>query len=307
MAVPRTLSARRYINEAIPETELPGDGDDEAASPKKVRSEPSPDSPLPRGGGLLRVVVGLGLQGGRRWRTLLPELSQERLEVEVRLSSEPIYPVLLFSTKILSDTSAVESVTRAYLAEPFDGVFLWPNDFVEEAQPLAQLQGLARLLSLLADGGRRVSKLYGGYLSALLANRGLRGFSCGLGYGASKNAFAYGGGGGKPVQKFYIPRLHRSVRFEEAEQMLQVNESLRCSCVVCAEAHGGRIDHFANMREQGRCERHFLHARQAELQQLGDASVEDLAKVLQATSFEFERSGFVRAGFLRDWASVLAA
>jgi hypothetical protein len=186
-------------------------------------------------------------------------------------------------------------------------MFLWPNDFVEEAQPLGQLQGLARLLSMLADGGRRVSKLYGGYLSALLASRGLRGFSCGLGYGASKNAFAYGGGGGAPAQKFYIPRLHRSVRFEEAERMIEASPSLRCTCVVCADVYGRRPGNFAQMRNEGRCELHFLHARRTELQQLGDASLNDLTKQLERTASEFDRSALVRAGFMRDWASVLAA
>lgn len=238
---------------------------------------------------------------------LTTNLALARHALEARRKGEMIYPVLLFSTKILSDPAAIDAIARAYLAEAFDGILLWPNDFVEEKQPRDQLQGLVRMLSVFADAGRRVTKLYGGYLSALLVSRGLRGFSCGLGYGASKNAFAVGGGGGKPVPRFYIPRLHCSVRFDEAEQILRMNSSLRCRCPVCAHLYGAQMDRFTRMQEGGGSELHFLHARQAELQEIGRTGSAELSRELKATSSEFERSASVRASFLRDWSSLLAA
>ena len=61
------------------------------------------------------------------------------------------------------------------------------NDFKEENASVKQLEGLIKLVAMLACSQKPVLKLYGGYFSALLWHGDLIGFSFGLGYGASRS------------------------------------------------------------------------------------------------------------------------
>jgi hypothetical protein len=239
------------------------------------------------------------------WLDLNVELGRHALAA--RREGDLVYPILLFPGKLLEHADIVDAVASRYLAEPFDGFLLWPNDFVEEREPEGRLKGLARLVEKLADAGRRVSKLYGGYLSALLSLRGLRGFSCGLGYGNKKNAFAYGGGGGgrKVAQRFYIQGLHQAFEFDQATSILDGCADLRCSCPVCQDVYGTRMDHFSQMLGGGQCELHFLHARRDELRDVGHADAHQLASDLRRSAARFDQAG-LDVGFLDAWARLVA-
>jgi hypothetical protein len=239
------------------------------------------------------------------WLDLNVELGRHALVA--RREGDLVYPILLFPGKLLEHTNIVNAVADRYLAEPFDGFLLWPNDFVEEREPESRLKGLARLIEKMADSGRRVSKLYGGYLSALLSLRGLRGFSCGLGYGNKKNAFTYGGGGGgrKMAQRFYVPGLHQAFEFDRATSILDACPDLRCSCPVCQDVYGSRMDHFSQMLGGGHCELHFLHARRDELRDVGQADAQQLASDLRRSAALFDQAG-LDVGFLDAWARLVA-
>ncbi len=225
-----------------------------------------------------------------------------RYALAARKHAELVYPIVLFSPRLLSAQGVVAGIVRRYLSEKFDGYLLWPNDFKEDEQPPERLKGLARLVQDLADSGQRVSKLYGGFFTALLGRTGLRGFSCGLGYGTSKNAFAYGGG--KLPQRYYIPRLHRAFEFGEALGIIEANPDLRCGCRVCAEVFGRKLEHFDQMRENGRCEYHFLTVRDAELHRVAQATAAEIARELREGAQGFPGSS-ANGQYLESWADVL--
>lgn len=229
-----------------------------------------------------------------------------RHALAARQPKDLVYAIVLVAKNLLADRGAIERVAKAYLSVPVDGYLIWPNDFVEEREPLPRLAGLSRLVASLADSGRRVSKLYGGYLSALMSARGLRGFSSGLGYGTSKNAFAFGGGGGgKPVPKFYLPGLHCTLPLVEAERIVRARPSLRCKCSVCVATYGNKMDTFAAMAEDGRSELHFLQVRSSEIHHLTDAGIKDVVKELVKTASDVQKSAVVDASFLRTWAEAV--
>lgn len=165
-----------------------------------------------------------------------------------------------------------------------------------------RLKGLARMIEDLADSGQRVSKLYGGYFTALLGRNGLRGFSCGLGYGTSKKAFAYGGM--PPEPRYYIPQLHRAFPFDEARAILRAKPDLMCQCTICKDVLGRKVDHFDQMLEEGRSEYHFLTTRAAELHQIVQATPAEIADELRGAYARFPGSPS-QAEYLQSWAQFL--
>ena len=228
--------------------------------------------------------------------------------LEVKEQDWKIFPVLLFSRQLLASDEDIEKMAYDYGSKPFDGYFIWVNDFREDRESVARLKGLASLVRALAESKRPVFKLYGGYFSALLFNLGLSGFSCGLGYGASKNAFAYGGPKGPSKPVYYVPRLHRFLSFEKAEDLLRRHPGFICTCPVCSEVFGNNMDAFHKMRETKHCHRHFLNIRHREMMEISSRGLDVFSSDLESTIQEYERRrlGAVDISNLKSWHSVLS-
>lgn len=233
-------------------------------------------------------------------------LSAAEMAEAMKRGQERVYPVLLFAESLLDDPAELSGIADVYLRLKCDGYLLWPNRFDEARQSPDRLRALAALVSRLADSGRPVSKLYGGYWSVLLGSRGLAGVSCGLGYWSSRNAFSYGGRGGSPQKNFYIPDLHVSVPFEDAYKMVEAEPRLRCKCPVCVAAYGGRMERFSEMRASGKCEAHFLYARRQEMERLEAGDEKEARRELTATR-ERLRSSPVSTAYFDAWLSALAS
>lgn len=199
-------------------------------------------------------------------------------------SGDRISPLLLISSKILDAPSSVARIVTDYGSRGFDAILLWVNDFKEDREPPARLASLAGLVRRLAATGRPVFKLFGGYFSLLLFAKGLRGYSCGIGYGTSKNAFAHGGGKPTLGAKYYVRGLHRSLDLKDAEALLRRFPDLRCGCKVCRDVYGVDMDGFSKIADPGFAESHFLNVRrsEADLMRNGglDVCVEEMREVV---------------------------
>lgn len=234
------------------------------------------------------------------------QASIECAKSSLSLSNKPIYPTLLFSRKLLLDELAIHRVIDDFTNLKVEGYFIWPNDFNEEDELKDSLIGLIKLVKGLSKTGRTVFKLYGSYFSLLLYAYGLKGFSCGLGYGISKNAFAYTSrGGGVFEPKYYIPRLHRSLELEDAERLLRAYPTLRCGCQICTSIYGNNMDGFMRMRENGHCELHFLKNRYSEINLLAKKGVAGALDTLRETLKEFEGNLIVNTYSLKNWLEVI--
>lgn len=233
-------------------------------------------------------------------------LKLARGALQARGAGERVVPALLFRAGLLTNRDAITKIVRRWASEPFDGYLIWPNNFIEEKAGSKSLSGLMHLVGELAATGRPVDKLFGGFFSALLWSRGLRGFSSGLGTASSRNAFAFGGAGPRKtaVHRYYIPGLHRSYGLEDANAILNDNPRLRCGCEVCREAYGRSFKHFGAMAEKGMCQTHFLLARSAEIQHLSNGGAADVVGDMRTTLREMERRGETGYGFLGAWASL---
>jgi|GEM_PF-2602042 len=212
-----------------------------------------------------------------------------------------IYPVLHFARQRLSEKANIDRVAGEYAGGGFDGFFLWPNDFREEKEPLDRCLGLVRLVRSLTESGKPVFKLYGGFFSMLLFEHGLKGFSCGMGSGTYKNAFATGGSRRKPESQFYVPALHRSLAMTDAERLLKAYPALRCGCRACRGTYGDDVSKFGHMGRRGLCESHFLNARRDELKACAEGGVPRLLRTIKGTAGEFASNALVDVRALETW------
>ncbi len=223
-----------------------------------------------------------------------------------RPTGSSIYPVIFFSKVLLKKGDVIQKIVDDYLGLSADGFILWINDFKEEKEPLETLLGLSALVKNISGSRKPVLKLFGGYFSLLLSLNGLTGFSCGLGYGQSKNAFAYGAKmRGKFEPKYYIQALHRGVELPDAERLIRSIPELRCSCVVCQKTFGRNFDNFSKMSEAGMCECHFLNARRQEIKEIMEKGKDYISSSIKLTANSFQMNSLVDVRALKNWAMVL--
>jgi hypothetical protein len=147
--------------------------------------------------------------------------------------NDPLYPVICISKDILYEKNTVIRIVKDY--EGFDGYILWIDDLDEERVSPVLLRGLKTLVSKLADYGKPVLSLYGGYLCDLLGKFGLSGYSSGICYGEKRSVDTKGGGAGN---RYYIPTVHVKISEDLANAFFAEslrNNSLICLCPTCSE------------------------------------------------------------------------
>jgi len=223
-----------------------------------------------------------------------------------RPTKSRIYPVIFLSKVLLKKSDVLQKIVDDYTDLSADGLIIWPNDFKEEKEPVETLLGLSTLVKKLSETGKPVLKFFGGYFSLLLSLNGLSGFSCGLGYGQSKNAFAYGAKmRGKFEPKYYIQALHRGVELPDAERLIRSIPALRCSCVVCQKSFGRNFDNFSKMSEVGMCECHFLNVRKQEIKEIVEKGKDYISSSIKLTANSFQMNSLIDVRALKNWAMVL--
>jgi hypothetical protein len=216
-----------------------------------------------------------------------------------------IFPVILLPPQLLEEQQEMETVVDDYISDNYDGFFIWVNDFKEEYASVKQLQGLIKLVAMLARSQKPVLKLYGGYFSGLLWHADLTGFSFGLGYGSSKNVFAYGGGAPNPL--YYMPELHRLLSLPKAEDFIRRYPELMCNCPTCKTVIGTNPANLSRMKDSNRIAQHFLNVRLGEIDDLSKTNIDTISTGLGKSVQNFDQN--LLAGIsidnLRKWHKAL--
>ena len=218
---------------------------------------------------------------------------------------ETSYPVLLMDKSCLKQPS-LNRIIKDFGGSNADGFIIWINGLKEEDATPTDIAGLSALISGLSLNGRPVYKLYGGFLSVLLSDSGLDGFSTSV---TSKTAYSvrsYGGYGKAAQPKFYIPRLHRNYPIEEAAHIMRAYPFLKCDCLVCQQAYAGNMDRFVSrMVISGCVENHFLNVRKAEMDEAASGSREMFTRIDDTLSrLSADVSDEIK--HLRNWQSVFS-
>jgi hypothetical protein len=237
---------------------------------------------------------------------LLPQVEPEVLIPPYFYFKDTQDPWYTVSLQFAREASAV--IVRDYTSDSYDGFFIWVNDFKEENASFNQLEGLVKLVAALSSFRKPVIKLYGGYFSALLRHTGLTGFSFGLGYGSSKNVFAYSRAGGALKPLYYVPELHRFLSLTKAEDLLKRYPSLICDCPTCKAVIDSNPVNFSSMWDARRAAQHFLNVRLKELHDLSQGEIVSPLTCLQQSVQNFDRQllAGVNIDYLRKWHRILS-
>lgn len=183
----------------------------------------------PEAKGWLQIICDLAI-------IAISMLPQERIVVQLVFDRSSIY-------NFNSIQKYIESVIQSLHNSPPAAFGLWIDDFNEHEASYTELVSYAKVIGILGKIAP-VFLPFGSYWSIanMISNSvsALKGVGHSLGYGESRQVYPVGGG--IPVPNFYMPRLHRRLKFGSAlaavEQMggfKSKRDYLRfiCSCSRC--------------------------------------------------------------------------
>lgn len=203
-------------------------------------------------------------------------------------------------------------LSRALVATPGDlspTCFFWITGFDERTAPEREL---ATLWEAVSENSSRRSlvNLYGSFFSVCLEYARLWGFNNGLGYSESRSWPELPSTGAAPP-RYYLPNLHLFLPPAVAQLITDADPFFRCPCAVCITERYGRPVSIVSLSYH-ELKRHFVLARQGEIELVTSSSQSDVAAHLHAAA---ERFGQLReslparvrieVAFLRRWARVL--
>jgi hypothetical protein len=255
--------------------------------------------------------------------------------------SQKVFVSIVVDQGVLVDESARETIDQAFAEVAVDGFVVWADNLDEQAASILELSGWLDLVQRLRnDGSREVINLHGGYFSILAAGAVGRGrYFTGVTHGPEFGEFrgVVPVGGGIPIARYYIPRLHSRVRYRDALRILNEMEYLKdamtfheevCKCEMCRKVISGNIENFALFgdstvksvrRKHGivridfptgdtklRCLSHYLQRKKLEYDAantLGSAKL--LAELEDGVERYKEAAGLEAVSHLRVWHRVL--
>lgn len=161
-----------------------------------------------------------------------------------------------------------------------DRVVVWVSGLDEVAATEKALDAYASAVDGASTAGKQVFSLYGGFFAVLLASRGLRGSSHGIGFGESRN-WQELPVSGPPPRRYYLPTLHRFVSQEFATQLWARDPALvGCDCPECEGAAPILLEYQPLMK-------HSVYSRALEIEQWTLLSAQAAAARLEEDLAEF--------------------
>lgn len=169
---------------------------------------------------------------------------------------EKIFTSIVVSQGIVSDFEEVDKIIKSFNNLNISGLLIWVDDLYELSGGKRELKGLIKLAQgLRKDGEREVINVHGGYFSVLaggvLGNNAFSGVTHGPEFGEHRAVLPVGGG--IPIARYYIPRLHARIRYPDATYIFKAKGWLDsasvfhekvCDCDECKSTLNGDAGNF---------------------------------------------------------------
>lgn len=244
-----------------------------------------------------------------------------QLTVNHSEKGEKVFASIVISQGILLDADSIQEIISKFLDIKLDGYLLWVDNLDEQSAASTELKGLLELArGLRAGGTREVINLHGGYFSILAAGALGDGAMSGVAHGPEFGEFrsVVPVGGGIPIARYYVPKLHLRVRYREAAAMFREKEWLNtaktfhenvCDCDECKKVLDGDSGEFTLFGEgtpksvrrgkgivtiefptkeaKLRCLRHYLQRKRREYIAAAKAPSDTLLKNLRDGEAEY--------------------
>jgi len=267
-------------------------------------------------------------------------VARRSVEFALKVASGiPVYAAVVVGQGVLLDPRARAGVVSALGSLDVSGYLLWVDDFDEHEAGIAELKALVAMARDLRSGGKKqVTNLHGGYFSILMAgalgDSALSGVTHGPEFGESRPVIPVGGG--IPIARYYVPRLHARVKYRDAlryfrakkylESAARFHESV-CGCEVCRQTLQGEAARFvefgkSELKQVKRgagvvpiefpttatkelCLKHYLQRKKMEFQMSAHADEDSIVRELQSGYDEYEEVvGLDGVAHLQRWAAA---
>lgn len=252
-----------------------------------------------------------------------------------------LYAAIVVSQGVVTSHKARTIVARELGNLPVDGFLIWVDDLNEYEAGLDELTGVLALARELRNGNKRdVINLHGGYFSILaggvLGSGCLTGVAHGPEFGEHRAVVPVGGG--IPIARYYVPKLHLRCRYGDAVAILTAKKWLSgsakdfhkrvCSCDACKQVLDGAVANFTRFGESNvkmvkrrrgmvrmefptaeakiNCLKHYLEIKNLEYKFSSTASQDDILENLKQGLDEFQSAaGIEGVAHLERWKQVL--
>jgi hypothetical protein len=254
-----------------------------------------------------------------------------------------VFSSVVVSQGVLVSDEARKEVAKVFASAPLDGYVLWADNLDEQSASRLELAGLLDLAGKLRNGGRReVINLHGGYFSVLAAGtlgggRYFTGVTHGPEFGEFRGVVPVGGG--IPIARYYVPRMHARMRYRDAQRIFNALGWLSdaatfhdkvCKCDECRAVIDDDIDNFTlfgdgnvkNVRRRHgivriefptgetklRCLRHYLQRKKLEYDAAASLDAKKLLAELETGAAQYEDvAGLDAVSHLRLWHRIFSA
>lgn len=253
----------------------------------------------------------------------------------------PVLAAVVVSKSVLINPAALNRIIESYSALPVAGYLVWIDELDEHAAGSVTLKALHSLAASLRQGGKRsVLNLHGGYFSILVGSaaggNAFSGIAHGPEFGEVRSVVPVGGG--IPIPRYYIPELHRRVKYREALQIFRAQGWLNdadafhahvCDCEECMTTLANDPANFTKFgasnavtvrRKNGfvrldyptteakeHCLKHYLQRKYREFKAASSQSDQQLLEDLAVGYAKYrDLLGAEECGHLEIWRRILA-
>jgi len=271
----------------------------------------------------------------REWLRVNIECGKDTRSIEKNM---PVAVQVVLTKEILLNDEKRDYVAKAYRALKPDVFLLWVDDFRETDAGKEELNAFVDFIRQLGNAAPVVN-LYGGFFSVSVArcleSVRLRAVAHGLEYAEDRSVLPVGGG--FPVSKFYLPKLHTRMLVRDVFRVILGEGALAdrsaffkniCNCPECQKVikkdvgadfqqayHTVRIISYVagdqvmvrdmpTPETRRHCVRHYMWCKETEYK--AQSSPSQLAERLCKTAETYvEYLGLDKVAHLRAWAEVL--
>lgn len=273
-----------------------------------------------------------------RWIT--PYISLIEKSIEYKNGIKLLVP-LVISKGLLCNIDLINPIIKKINSLKIDGYMVWIDNFDEKEATLEELKYLYDLFKILKNNDNEVINRHGGYFSILaagnLGHNTLSGVAHGPEFGEFRSVVPVGGG--LPIAKYYIPKLHQRISYKDAIIYLKKLGYLKsaeifhknvCDCPECKRVIDNKIENFtlfgisiSKLVKRGhgyvhieyptsdtkeRCLKHYLQRKKSEYHFSSTKSPEEIISDLDMGINEFQNViGLKSISHLERWKKTLSS
>jgi hypothetical protein len=275
----------------------------------------------------------------KRWLPLMSDCVDEA--VILVKEGEKLFAAIVINEGVVLDDDLITEIANTFSSKKLDGFLIWIDEMDEHDASGRVLKGYLKLAKALrGDEGREIINLHGGYFSILAASgkfgyQYLTGVAHGPEFGEVRGVVPVGGG--IPIAKYYIKKLHNRIRYSDTIKYLRTAGFLDndiifharvCNCQECQKTIDGDITNFSLFGESDsklvkrgtgfvtmdfptrdtkvRCLKHYLESKKWEYEFADKATKEDLITDLKKGIEEYEKAAGINfVSYLETWEDVL--